>query len=78
MFSLKHSLYLENISFDYLTPVNIGVVVTVDEEVFELQVLFIACTDSDIEIVIVYPPVSESHGHIFLNNFECSDIRFPC
>ena len=49
---------------------NIGVVVTVDEEMLELQVLFIACTDSDIEIVIVYPPVSKSHGHIFLKNFE--------
>ena len=56
----------------------IGVVVTVDEVMFELQVLFIACTDSDIEIVIVYPPVSKSHRHIFLNNFEFSVTRFPC
>ena len=48
-------------------PVNISVVVTVDKVMFELQFLFIAGANCDIEIVIVYPPVAKSHRHIFLN-----------
>ena len=48
---------------------DISVVVTVDKVMFELQFLFIAAANCDIEIVIVYPPVSKSHRHIFLNNY---------
>ena len=55
---------------------NIGVVVPVNEVMFELQLLVIAGANCDIEIVIIYPPVSKTHRHIFLNEFETSFVRF--
>ena len=47
---------------------NISVVVAIYKIMFEFQVLFIAGADSDIEIVVINPSVSESHRHIFLNS----------